>query len=163
MSDNTFDPQEAGTRLLGHLRQLREDRGAMANLRGALKPAQHHRAWPLLGPVGGIGNRRHEVVAGLFAWHPDETDKGNLGTTCRRMAADSNTFDGRFRRLLTCDRDEVCDRLAPIVFAAKAKGVPINYEQLFVDLCYWSDNVRQRWAREFWGSGEPASPTGEAA
>jgi len=162
MSDNTFDPQEAGKKLLGYLRRFRQDRGALANLRGALKPAQRHRAWPLLGPVGGIGNPRYEIVAGLFAYHPEETSTGNLGTTCRRLAGENNTFDGRFRRLLTCDRDEICDRLVPIVFAAKAKGVPVNYEDLFADLCYWSDSVKERWAREYWG-GESTATTQEAA
>jgi CRISPR system Cascade subunit CasB len=131
----------------------------MANLRGALKPAQRHRAWPLLGRVGGIGNPRYEVVAGLFAYHPEETTAGNLGATCRRLAGENNTFDGRFRRLLTCDRDEVCERIVPVVLAAKAKGVPVNYEQLFADLCYWSDRVKERWAREYWGAPVEAQET----
>lgn len=153
MSTTTFDPQEAGKKLLGHLRKYKQDRGALANLRGALKPAQRHRAWPLLGPVG-IGNPRYEVVAGLYAHHPDgdAPNAGNLGATCRRLAGEYNTFDGRFRRLLTCDRDEVCEWIVPVVLAAKAKGVPVNYELLFADLCYWSDTVRERWAREFWGA-----------
>ena len=155
MSNNKFDPQEAATKFLKYLRGLKNDRGAMANLRGALKPAQRHRAWPLLGPVGGIGNPRYEIVAGLFAYHPDEIKTGNLGSTCLRLSGEHNTFDGRFRRLLTCDRDEICDRLVPVVFAAKAKGVPVNYEQLFVDL-YWWESAKERWAREFWGGAEPA-------
>ena len=159
MSDKTFDPQEAATKFLKYLRSLKTDRGAMANLRGVLKSAQRHRAWPLLGPVGGIGNPRYEIVAGLFAHHAEETTTGNLGTTCRRLSDDHDSFDGRFRRLITCDRDEICDRLVPVVFAAKAKGVPVNYEQLFADLCYWSDNVKERWAREFWGGAEPAEAT----
>jgi CRISPR type I-E-associated protein CasB/Cse2 len=40
------------------------------------------------------------------------------------------------------------------VLAAKAKGVKINYEQLVVDLRYWGDKVKARWAREFWGASE---------
>lgn len=154
MNNNSFDPPEAGAKLLSFLRGLKNDRGAMASLRCAIKRAQRHRAWPLLGAVGGIGNARYETVAGLFAYHPDETTIGNLGTTCRRLSGEFNSFDGRFRRLLTCDREEICERLAPVIFAARAKGVAVNYEKLFIDLCYWSDKVKERWAQEYWGGSE---------
>ena len=122
MSSNQSSPNDSGTRLLAYLRQLETNRGAMADLRCALSPAKIARAWPLLARVGGIGNPRVETVAGLFAYHPQVTNSGNLGTTCRLLAVDSNTFDGRFRRLLSCDRDEICERLRPIVLAAKARG-----------------------------------------
>jgi len=156
MSERTFDPKEAASKFIAHLRGLKNDRGAMANLRGALKPSLRHRAWPLLAAVGGIGRPIHETVAGLYAYHPDETDAGNFGDTCRRLSGEHNSFDGRFRRLLSCDREELCARLAPVVFAAKAKGIPVNYHRLFCDLCYWSDNVKVEWARAFWGAGEAA-------
>jgi CRISPR system Cascade subunit CasB len=151
MSDNQPDPKETAAKVLSYLRQLRNDRGAMADLRCALNPARRARAWPLLARVGGIDRPIHETVAGLFAYHPDETHAGNLGTTCQHLARENNSFDGRFRRLLSCDRDEVVERLRPVVFAAKAKGVPVNYEQLFVDLCWW-DSAKARWAREYWGA-----------
>jgi CRISPR system Cascade subunit CasB len=160
VSTNQSDPRETAARLLAYLRQLSRDRGAMADLRCALSPARLPRAWPLLACVGGIGNPRIEAVAGLFAYHSDETHAGNIGTTCRHLAAGNNSFEGRFRRLLSCDRDEICERLRPIVFAAKAKAVQVNYEQLFADLHYWGDNVKARWAREYWGGargGESAA------
>jgi CRISPR type I-E-associated protein CasB/Cse2 len=53
---------------------------------------------------------------------------------------------------MTCDRDEIAERLRPVILAAKAKGIPVNYEELFADLCYWGDNVKARWAREYWGA-----------
>lgn len=163
MSANQPDPKEAGARLLAYLRQLKNDRGKMADLRCALSPARLPRAWPLLARVGGIGNPRIETVAGLFAHHPDETHVGNMGTTCRRLAAANQSFDGRFRRLLSCDRDEICERLRPVVLAAKAKGIEVNYEQLFADLWYWSDNVKARWAREYWGAPEGEGTAAVAA
>lgn len=159
MSNDTFDPQKAATKLLAYLRGLKNDRGAMANLRSALKPAQRHRAWPLLAPVGGIGRSIYETLAGLYAHHSDETRTGNLGTTCRQLSGKHNSFDGRFRRLLTCNREEICERLAPVILAAKAKGEPINYEQLFADLYLWSDKVKERWARAYW-VGTEASAVG---
>jgi CRISPR system Cascade subunit CasB len=154
MSGNQPDPKEAAARLLTYLRQLKNNRGAMADLRCALNPTKLPRAWPLLARVGGIGNPRIEVVAGLFAYHPDETHAGNFGTTCLRLKRQNESFDARFQRLLACDRDEICERLRPVIFAAKPKGIPINYEELYADLCYWPGNVKARWAREYWGAPE---------
>lgn len=154
MSTHSSNPKETAARLLTFLRPLKKDRGAMADLRCALSPARLPRAWPLLARVGGVGNSRIETVAGLFAYHPDEIHTGNLGTTCRRLWAENSSFDDRFRRLLGCDRDEICERLRPVVLAAKAKGIPVNYEALFADLCYWSDLVKATWAREYWSASE---------
>jgi CRISPR type I-E-associated protein CasB/Cse2 len=151
MINDQFDPKEAAIQLLTYLRTLRADRGAMADLRSALNPARRARAWPLLARVGGIGRPIFETVAGLFAYHPEETSEGNIGTLCRLLAAENNSFDGRFRRLISCDRDEIYDRLRPVILAAKSKGITVNYQELFVDLCYWGDQVKSRWAREYWG------------
>jgi CRISPR type I-E-associated protein CasB/Cse2 len=163
MSTSTADPKDRARRLLEYLRRFKNDRGAMAYLRCALSssPAKRARAWPLLAPVGGVDEPRVETVAGLCAWHPDETREGNLGTSCRLLAAENKSFDGRFRRLLTCGRDEICVRVQPVVLAARPKGIRVNYEELFADLCYWSDAVKARWAREFWGApeGEGKSPS----
>lgn len=152
MSVHQSDPRETAAQLLAHLRQLKNDRGAMADLRCALSPARLPRAWPLLARVGGIGDRRCETIAGLFACHPEETRTGNLGTTCRALAAKNSTFEGRFQRLLSCDREELFDRLRPVILASKAKGIPVNYEELAADLGYWGPQVKARWAREYWGS-----------
>src|SRR5437764_6315094 len=99
MSENRRDPRQTAGAVLDYLRRVKNDRGAMAELRRALSPAQRHRAWPLLARVSGIGDPRIEVVAGLFAYHPDESHSGNLGTTCRRLTDGSASFEGRFARL----------------------------------------------------------------
>jgi CRISPR system Cascade subunit CasB len=158
MNTHSSKPWETAATLLAYLRRLKEDRGAMADLRCALSPARLPRAWPLLARVGGVGNSRIETVAGLFAYHPDETDTGNLGTTCRQICDRKSSFDGRFRRLLACGRDEICERLRPVIFAAKGEGAKVNYEQLFVDVCVWGNNVKVRWAREYWGAREEEEP-----
>src|SRR5262249_30561716 len=153
MTEIQPDPKETAAKVLTYLRQLRNDRGAMADLRCALNPARRARAWPLLARVGGIDRPLYETLAGLFAYHPDDdTNAGNIGTTCRRLVGENNSFDGRFRRLLSCDRDELGNRLRPIILAAKAKGISINYEELFTDWWYWGDRVKARWAREYWGA-----------
>ena len=48
MSTNRPDPKEAAARLLAYQRELKNDRGAMADLRCALNPTKLPRAWPLL-------------------------------------------------------------------------------------------------------------------
>ena len=152
MTTNQPHPKQIAADVLMYLRRLRNDRGAMADLRCALSPARRARAWPLLARVGGIDRPIYETVAGLFAYHPDETHSGNIGTTCRCLAGENNSFDGRFRRLLSCERDEICDRLRPVILTAKAKGIPVNYEELFADLVYWGDNVKARWASDYWSA-----------
>lgn len=165
MSADQSAPKEAGARLLVYLRRLKSDRGAMADLRCGLSPssAKRARAWPLLARVGGIDNARIETVAGLFAYHPKETSTGNLGTTCKWLAAENNSFDARFQRLLACDWDEIWERVRPVVLAAKPKGIPVNYEGLYVDLYYWGDKVKARWAREYWVVPEGEEPAAVAA
>ena len=153
MSNKQYDPKEAGEQFLGYLRQLKTDRGAMADLKCALNPAKLHRAWPWLGRIGGIGNSCKETIAGLFAYHPDETHSGNLGTTCLMLKRKNESFDARFRRLLACDRDEIYDRLRAVILAAKAKEIRVNYEQLFIDLHWW-ESAKVRWAQEYWGASE---------
>jgi CRISPR type I-E-associated protein CasB/Cse2 len=80
-----------------------------------------------------------------------------------RLRRENESFDARFRRLLGCDRDEIRERLRPAIFAAKAKGISVNYEELFADLCYWGDNVKARWAREYWGAPGAEEPASLAA
>src|SRR5690348_9818744 len=105
--NTTSSPPQSAAILLGLLRSLKNDRGAMANLRCALTPARMHRAWPLLARAGGIDNPIAETVAGLYAQHPGETNGGNFGDTCRILAGTNTSCDGRFRRLLACDREEL--------------------------------------------------------
>jgi CRISPR type I-E-associated protein CasB/Cse2 len=159
VNDSRTNPQKTAASLLAYLRQLKSDRGAMADLRRALNAAQRHRAWPLLARVGGIGDARVEAVAGFYAYHPDETRQGTLGTTCRRLAAENSSFEARFHRLLACDRDEICERVRPVILAARAKGFPVNYERLFTDLYYWGEKVKARWAQEYWGATGPEERT----
>ncbi len=162
MSASRSDPKEFAAQVLAYLRRLKNDRGAMADLRCALNPVKLPRAWPLLGRIGGIGDGIIETVAGLFAYHPDECHSGNLGTTCRQLAELNKSFDARFRRLLACDREEVCYRLRPVILAAKAKDIRVNYEQLLIDLHWW-ESAKTRWAREYWVALEAEETTPAAS
>jgi CRISPR system Cascade subunit CasB len=153
--------KDQAAKFISYLQRLETDRGAMADLRCALNPARRYRSWPLLARIGGVDDPIYETIAALFALHPKKTSRGNLGTTCRELAVEHTTIEARFRRLLACDPDEISSRLHPIILTAKAKGVPINYEQLFVDLRYWGDRTRTRWATEFWGGTQPEEQTEE--
>jgi CRISPR system Cascade subunit CasB len=139
---------------IAFLQRYRTDRGALANLRGALSDARKPNAWPLLaGFKGAIGDPAYEIVAALWACDPDlDCDTGSLGDTLARLKTDNNSFEGRFKRLLTCDRDEITVRVAPVVRAAQAKGMSINYSRLLSDLLWWNDIVKIEWAKAFWGA-----------
>lgn len=161
----------AGEKMFAFLHNHREDRGAIANLRCALIESKRHRAWPLLGRIGGIGtdhkSRAVAAIAGYYATHPpaaDEQPQGNLGDLCRKLLDNDERVkldkaDGvgpisrRFQHLLAADGEEVFDRVLRFVLRAKAEGIPINYERLYRDLLDWEyypDRVRVRWARSFW-------------
>ncbi len=154
--------------LMAFLRGVREDRGAMANLRCALVEGKRHRAWPLLARFEGVGSDPRalavQLVAGLYASHPEESHDGDLGTTCRALLAeeeqaemDSGGKPGpvsrRVQHLLAAEGDEVFQRVLRMILRAKAANVPVNYVQLLDDLLRWrydSEAVQVRWARSFW-------------
>jgi len=162
--------------LLDYLQKLKrqDNRGALADLRCALVESRKHRAWPLLAPFGGIGEKHSEqviqAIAGLFAHHPLTTAEGNMGDTCRCLMSDDERSEyfqerkigpmtRRFQHLLAASSDEVCERAIRLVFFAKSKEVPVNYGQLQSDLRYWSDSVRVQWAKSFWQVEEKEEET----
>ena len=157
------DVEQRSIKLLSYLRTLKDNRGAMADLRCAVSDTRRHRAWPWLAAVGGIESAVIETVAGLYAHHPEETQDGNFGTTCRQLSSEHSSFDMRFRRLLACDKEDIGEHLRPVVLAAKAKGVRINFEKLFTDLTFWGEKVKARWAKEYWGVVETAAEVVEEA
>jgi CRISPR system Cascade subunit CasB len=156
---------------LDELRGRMKDRGLMASLRCALVDSKKHRAWPALSRIGvGVNNRTDTLVAALFATHPEETDTGNLGTTCRAIEASRGESRGdsdkltpterRFQHLLAAEwGDELFQRVTRIVLMAKSsQNVRINYEQLSRDLRQW-ERARTEWAAEYWA--HDAAPVGE--
>jgi len=151
-------------RFVEWLHSNRDNRGVMADLRRAMNPATAHRAWPHLARwcdlTSGTDRLIHATVAATFALQPESEPTGNLGTTLRRIAQGENlgddglkSFEGRFRRLLTCDtRSEICERLLHVVRAAARRDVPVNHFALFNDLRYWGEKVKLRWAAQYWKS-----------
>ena len=163
MSGNQLDPKENAKRLLVYLRQLKNDRGRMADLRCALSPAKRARAWPLLAHVGGIGDSRIETVTGLFACHPEEAHAGNLGTTCRtspqRRPASTAASSGCFPATAT----KFASGCVLWSSLPRPKESPSTTRSCSLIFCYWGDNVKARWAREYWGAPEAQGPVPLAA
>ena len=160
------------SKLLAFLREHRDDRGVMASLRCALVDGKRQRAWPLLARFQGIGSDFRalavQLIAGLYASHPEECDEGDLGSTCRaflredeRLMIDSKGEPGpvsrRVQHLLAAEGEEVFPRVLRLVLRAKAENVPVNYGRLLEDFMQWRydpDAVRVRWARSFWAATE---------
>lgn len=154
------------SRLLDQLRNHKDDRGIMANLRCALVDNKKHRAWPVLNRLGVPINDDAQVqISALFATHPEETSSGNFGDTCRaiRIKRDQKTDDKltpterRFQHLISAERHELPGRVLRMVLLAKSQDVPVNYAQLSIDLKNWNDRTKIKWASSFWTAGANAS------
>jgi CRISPR system Cascade subunit CasB len=158
--------------LLERIRRYADNRGMMANLRCVLVESKKHRAWPVLNRMGiDIGDDIATLVAGLFSAHPDETPSGNFGNTCRiieqrrsEKRSDDNKLtptERRFQHLLSAEPgNELHERIARMVFMAKAQSISVNYEKLLSDLRYWNDRTKTEWGMAFWA---PHAVSGDEA
>lgn len=175
MTTPPIDPvSEEAARMDNWLQSVAEDRSTMAELRCLLNPNLRQRGWAAISRIGGIGHEVRETVAGLFALHPsvgkNDGLPDNLGTSCRCLRSrrqtgngaepsekksDNSPLDARFRRLLSADRSEMRDILQNLFRNLKSESIPVNYRQLYIDLSYWGDRVRQKWAIQYWNN-QPA-------
>ncbi|KJS29925.1 MAG: hypothetical protein VR64_18175 [Desulfatitalea sp. BRH_c12] len=151
--------------LIEKLSKYKDNRGLMASLRCVLVAKKKHRAWPALNRLGlAINDDDSAFVAGLFATHPEETSNGNFGTTCKKIElcrgdkrSDDNKLtptERRFQHLLAAEKSELHSRVLRMVLMAKSQAVGINYDQLEIDLKFWSDRTKSEWAAAFWTQGE---------
>ena len=170
MNESKLTPKDRAAAFVGALRRTRNDRGKLAALRRGLtdNTQLHVAAWPVVAGLGGdIGQPVFLTVAALFASHPEESNARTFGETCRRIAlGDSreipDSFQSRFRRLLASgDVADVTGQLRSWIRLAASKGVGVNYESLMFDLIIWnkySDDIRVKWAKSFWQSGDADEP-----
>ena len=145
----------------------KHDRGALADLRRGFSKTTAHRAWPYLAPWCDLTNDRDRdvwmtIAAGFATLEATDGRAGNMGATLRKIAIGDRkkektealrSFDGRFRRLLTCrTAEEVCERLPGVFRTAKAKqkGIGIDCRQLWEDLSGWGEEAKVRWAKGYW-------------
>ncbi len=150
---------------LERLRKHAEDRGLMASLRCVLVDAKKHRAWPALNRIGvNVTSGVDMLIAGLFATHPEETDTGNFGATCKAIEIKRGEVRGndnkltpterRFQHLLAAEKGkELHQRVTRMVLMAKSQGIRVNFDKLSSDLRWWSDRTKTEWAVSYWGEG----------
>jgi len=160
------EPKKQAERLVTFLERHKDERGMMADLRAGFSEATEYRAWPHIADFCNLENDWSRTivntVAAAFAANHLNTLNGNMGHTFRQIAKGDarrtdvkkalNSYEGRFRRFLTCgDTLEVCRLLPGVIRAAKAKGIAINYRQLYCDLCYWNGGrAKVQWAAAYW-------------
>ncbi len=163
---HTDIPQQA-EKVISWLVSVADNRGTMAELRHLLRPSLRQRGWMVISSIGGIGDTIKETIAGLFALYPCQERKvGSLGESCRllrqalnrkrdsKSTGDSTPLDARFRRLLSADREELRELLPTLISYLKSQDIPVNYTNLYIDMFYWGEKVKQSWAQNYWASQE---------
>lgn len=154
-------------RLEGYVKH--DDRGALADLRRGFSQTTENRAWPYIsGWCKNLADDRNRhiwltVAAGFATHHRTAPRYGNMGRTLRMIAKGTDpgraddalkSFEGRFRRLLTCaTAEELCRHLPGVIRAAERKEAPVDFEQLFWDLIQWENpekKIKLKWADAYW-------------
>ena len=72
----------------------------------------------------------------------------------RTPGGDDTAIERRFVALLAAHPDDLALYLRQAISYLRSKEVPVNWQQLLVDLQAWShpdQYVQKRWVRAFWG------------
>lgn len=171
--------EQNSTPLVTHLLNLaeREDRGALAALRGALRPGKELDALRIVGPflrtqgrdgqpLSASARRRDEddamLLASLFALNPQ---RGSLSLASALLAvwrdSGSDSVEGRFRALLSASRGDLTPHLRHAVSLVASKGLSLDWDDLYRTLQRWDhedERARRAWARDFWASAPAEAP-----
>lgn len=147
-----------------YLESLREDRGALAALRRGLgqPPGTVASMYPYVVPrlpedAAFWREQVYYVIAALFASHPQEGGKGNLGrqfAQARDPQGDDTAIERRFTALLAAHPDDLEGYLRQAISFLRSHEVPVNWHQLFADVQAWGHPdryVQRQWANAFWG------------
>jgi CRISPR system Cascade subunit CasB len=148
-----------------------ENRGALADLRRGLttEPGTSPAMYPYVAPWVPEPLRYtwkekvYYLIAALFAYYQSgssanqlTTTQGNFGSHCRALVTQkpqSASFEPRFSALLKAHRDDLPILLKQILSILRGEDIPINWDQLFLDLQYWNTEnhiVQRRWANSYW-------------
>jgi len=159
---------ERAAEFAAYLRELdrHDDRGALADLRTGLgrSPGQavrmHRHIIPYLGEQSDRTDRWFYLVGTLFPLHQvslgDDEKRRSLGGSFGRIREQlSESGEERFLALLTCDSDDLSNRLRGAItfLASRGEGIGVDWARLIRDLSNWTHpdrNVQARWAREFY-------------
>jgi len=156
-----------------------QKRGALADLRRGLSGAPgtvpamfpHVARWVPENVRGTWTEKVYYLVAALFAYYQSggssinrqRLNQGNMGSHCReaaRKSPQSESFETRFSALLKAHVEDLPTYLRQMIGLLKSVEVPINWNQLFQDLCHWnaeSQSVQRQWANGYWVYQNPAT------
>ena len=153
---------------ISYLESLSDNRGALAALRRGLgqPPGTVPAMYPYVVPwLPKEPSHQYEftlyLVASLFAYHADAGGYGNMGDHFARARvgqADNTAIERRFSHLLEAHPEDLPFYLRQAVSFLKSNNIPINWEQLFLDLQWLNHsahNVQKQWARAYWGHRQP--------
>lgn len=160
---------------VGFIRFLRQlDRKGFADLRRSLgqPPGLSMQAIPYVerfavGEASDWNRQMYYLVAGLFCLveRPGEPSEvatpvadiqSNLGEALGALYVErdqSSSIEQRFIRLLDADAQQLPDRLRQTLTLIRSYQIPVMWEQLLEDLCFWNRDdrsVQHRWARSFY-------------
>jgi CRISPR system Cascade subunit CasB len=142
----------------------REQRGALAALRRGLgrRPGDAAEMFPYVVPwlpeqVSRLQEEAYYLIASLYATHAAATERGNMGdhfAALRASGKSEEALERRFTFLLAAHPDDLSYHLRQAVSLLKSGEVAVNWNQLFIDMQWWTHPdrfVQRRWARSFWG------------
>jgi len=158
------------------------DRGALAHLKRSLgfEPGAYPRAYPYIERFVGADKHADDplrramyLAAGLFALHPLHHEGVSFASAFGRIgrARDSASVEQRFIALLGADPESLSTLLRQSVSLLAADGQSCDYVGLLEDLTLClnpfkpeaRDQLRQRWARDFYRAYDPhAASTDDA-
>jgi len=150
-----------------------ENRAALAALRRALSgnpryvtDTFQHIGWYL--PDSQREQDAYVLVGALFAYHPQSASEDNLGAhfaTLRKRwekaQKRTESLERRFNGLLRAHPDDLTSHLRSAISLLKRDEVPVHWEQLLYDVCYWGHFnrfVQRDWANAFWGQSAQKEP-----
>lgn len=158
------------------------DRGALAHLKRSLgfDPGAYPRAYPYVERFVGTDKHAEDpwrkaiyLAAGLFALHPEHRQSTSFASALGRIgrARDSASIEQRFVALLGAEPESLPTFLRQAVSLLAADGIGFDYTDLLDDLSRWlapfkpeaRDQLRQRWARDFYRAYDNHAASADAA
>lgn len=174
---------EQAQTFVNHLIELKDrDRGALSHLKRSLgfDPGAYWPAYPYVERFVGADKHSDDpwrqalyLTAGLFALHPAHGENTSLASALGRVARSrkSASIEQRFIALLGAEPESLPTLLRHSVSLLAAEGTRCDYTRLLDDLTRWldrwspeaRDQLRQRWARDFYRAYEPDAGSAEEA
>ena len=136
-------------------------RASRAHLRRAATPLEvmyESEALRLIARLPNENPERVAILAGVLAF-VDESDTQGIARAIGRISLDDDESavmsEGRFRRLLQTDGDELMDAMRRLIRLNKGKA---NVRDLSFAVLHWGDSVRKRWIFDYYHVFESVRP-----